>query len=177
MIFVHGLHGRHAPKAVVQVQRHGIECVSAKQQEMQRVHLKSRQREKDRRISCVTNSPAQVSNSQQVSFSVSFRLLQEITSVCHSSYIHQNSDFMVHKVSSGLDVNASDVHKILFSWVIYNNHNSKCPISETTLQIDVFSMNVLRSCKKHQMKPDSLTRLNVWASQAFIHSHFAEPCI
>lgn len=65
------------------------------------------------------------------------------------------------------------MHKMLFSRVIYNNHYSKCRISETILQIDVFSMNVL----KKQMKPDSLTKPNEWASQAFIHSHFAEPGI
>lgn len=68
MIFVPGLRGRHVPKAVVQVQCRGIECVSAKQQEMRRVRLRSRQRETDRRISCATNSPAPVSNSQQCLF-------------------------------------------------------------------------------------------------------------
>lgn len=69
MIFVPGLHGHHVPKAVARVQCHGVECVCAKQQEMQCVQLRSRQRETDKRINCVTNSPAQVSNSV---FSVSF---------------------------------------------------------------------------------------------------------
>lgn len=72
MIFVPGLHGHRVLKAAARVQCHGIECVCAKQRETQRVQLRSRQRETDRRISCVTNSPAQVSSSQQVSFSVSF---------------------------------------------------------------------------------------------------------
>lgn len=67
MIFVPGLHGHHVPKAVARVQCHGVECVCAKQQVMQPVQLRSRQRKTDRSISCATKSPAQVSNGQQVS--------------------------------------------------------------------------------------------------------------
>lgn len=66
MIFATGLRGHHVPKAVVQGQCHDTACVCATQQEMQCVQLLSRLRETDRRLSCVTNSPVQVSHSQKV---------------------------------------------------------------------------------------------------------------
>lgn len=71
MTFAPGRHGHNVPEAVVQVLCHDAGSVCVRQEEMQRVPLRSRLRGTERRPSCVTNSPVQVhkgKNSTNVTF-------------------------------------------------------------------------------------------------------------